>query len=69
MDIAGVVIVAFETELSVAGLVVAKFSKKPIATTASPAITQMTARRIEASCPCESKLEWRTLERKAEGGV
>jgi hypothetical protein len=49
MDIAGVV-VAFETDVSV-DLLVAEFSPKPIATAASPAVTHMTARRIEASLP------------------
>jgi len=63
MDIAGVV-VAFETNVSVVDLLVAEFSPKPIATAASPAVTHMTARRIEVSCPCESKLEYRTLERE-----
>ena len=56
MDIAGVV-AAFEMEISVVDLLVAEFSPKPIATAASPAVTQMTARRIEVSCPCESKLK------------
>jgi len=55
MDIAGVV-VGFETELSVKDLVVAEFSPKPIATAATPAVAQMTARRIEVSCPCWLKL-------------
>src|SRR5215471_18661327 len=50
-DIAGVVIVAFETEISVADWLVAKFSPIPIPTAASPAITHMTACRIEASLP------------------
>jgi hypothetical protein len=50
MDIAGVV-VAFETDVSVVDLLVAEFSPKPIATAASPAVTHMTARRIEASLP------------------
>src|SRR5215467_4918776 len=50
-DIAGVVIVAFETEISVADWLVAKFSPTPIPTAASPAITHMTACRIEASLP------------------
>jgi hypothetical protein len=45
MDIAGVV-EAFETEISVA-----EFSPKAIATAASPAVTHMTARRIEVSLP------------------
>ena len=50
MDIAGVV-VAFETDVSVVDLLVAEFSPKPIATPASPAVTHMTARRIEVSLP------------------
>src|SRR5215467_6617045 len=50
-DIAGVVIVAFETEISVADWLVAKFSPTPIPAAASPAITHMTARRIEVSLP------------------
>src|SRR5215471_7843172 len=50
-DIAGVVIVAFETEISVADWLVAKFSPTPIPTAVSPAITHMTACRIEASLP------------------
>src|SRR6516165_8153580 len=50
-DIAGVVIVAFETEISVADWLVAKFSPTPIPTAASPPITHMTACRIEASLP------------------
>src|SRR5262249_27685912 len=50
-DIAGVVIVAFETEISVADSLVAKFSLTPIATALSAAATHMTARRIEASLP------------------
>ena len=66
MDIAGVA-VAFETEISVVGLLVAEFSPKPIRTAASPAVTHMTARRIEVSCPCESKLE--SLERETGGEV
>ena len=40
-----------ETEISVADLLVAEFSPKPIATPASPAVTHMTARRIEVSLP------------------
>jgi hypothetical protein len=44
-DIVGVV-EAFETEISVA-----EFSPKAIATAASPAVTHMTARRIEVSLP------------------
>ena len=56
MDIAGVV-VAFETDVSVVDLLVTEFSPKPIATAASPAVTHTTARRIEVSCPCESKLK------------
>ena len=48
----------FETEISVLDLLVAEFSPKPIATAASPAVTHITARRIEAPCPC---LEYWTL--------
>ena len=58
-----------ETEISVVDLLVAEFSPKPIATPASPAVTHMTARRIEVSCPCELKLEYRTLERGIGGEV
>jgi hypothetical protein len=50
-DIAGVVIVAFKTEISVADWLVAKFSPTPIATALSAAATHMTARRIEVSLP------------------
>jgi len=67
MDIAGVV-AALETESSVVDLLVAWLSPKPIATAASPAVTHMTARRIEASCTYESKLD-RTLERETGGEV
>jgi hypothetical protein len=42
---------AFETGISVVDLLVAEFSPKPIATPASPAVTHMTARRIEVSLP------------------
>jgi len=49
-DIAAVAVV-FETEISVVDLLVAKISPKPIATAASPEVTYMTARRIEASLP------------------
>ena len=38
-------------EISVVDLLVAEFSPNPIATAASPAITHMTARRIEVSLP------------------
>ena len=55
MDIASVV-VAFETDISVVDLLVTEWPK-PIATAASPAVTHTTARRIEVSCPCESKLK------------
>jgi hypothetical protein len=49
-DIVGVV-VGIETEISVVDLLVAEFSPKPIVTPASPAVTHMTARRIEVSLP------------------
>jgi len=55
MDILAVVL-GFETEVSVSDLLVAEFSPKPIATAASPAITHMTARRIEASLPVRIKV-------------
>jgi hypothetical protein len=58
MDIAGVV-VGFETELLVTDLLVAAFSPKPIATAASPAVTHMTARRIEISLPVRNR-NWST---------
>src|SRR5262249_15989577 len=45
--VAGVVIIAFETEISVADWLVAKLSQKPMATAVSAAATHMTARRIE----------------------
>jgi hypothetical protein len=45
IDIAGVG-VEFETEISVADLLVAEFSPNPIATAVNPAATHMTARRI-----------------------
>ena len=55
IDIAGVG-VGFEMEISFVDLLVAEFRPNPIATAASPAVTHMTARRIEVSpCPCESK--------------
>src|SRR5260221_11907458 len=54
-------------EISVVDLLVAEFRPNPIATAASPAVTHMTARRIEVSCPCKSKLEYRTLERGIGG--
>ena len=54
-------------EISVADLLVTEFRPNPIATAASPAVTHMTARRIEVSCPCKSKLEYRTLERGIRG--
>jgi hypothetical protein len=38
---------AFETELPVTDLLVTEFSPTTIATAASPAVTHMTARRIE----------------------
>jgi hypothetical protein len=66
IDIAGVG-VGFEMEISVVDLLVAEFRPNPIATAASPAVTHMTARRIEVSCPCKSKLEYRTLERGIGG--
>jgi hypothetical protein len=47
-------------EISVVDLLVAEFSPNPIATAASPAITQaithMTARRIEASLPVQIEI-------------
>jgi hypothetical protein len=62
MDILAVA-VRFETEVSVSDLLVAEFdllvaefSPKPIATAASPAVTHMTARRIEASLPVRIKV-------------
>ena len=54
-------------EISFVDLLVAEFRPNPIATAASPAVTHMTARRIEVSCPCKSKLEYRTLERGIGG--
>jgi len=66
IDIAGVG-VGFEMEISFVDLLVAEFRPNPIATAASPAVTHMTARRIEVSCPCKSKLEYRTLERGIGG--
>ena len=56
-----------ETEISVVDLLVAEFSPKSIASPPSPAVTHMTARRIEVSCSCESKLE--SLERETGGEV
>ena len=53
-DIVGVAL-GVETEISVVDLLVAEFSPKPIATPVSPAVTHMTARRIEVSLPVESK--------------
>jgi hypothetical protein len=55
IDIAGVG-VGFEMEISVVDLLVAEFSPNPIATAASPAITHMTARRIEASLPVQIEI-------------
>ena len=46
----------FETEISVLDLLVAEFSPKPIATAASPAVTHITARRIEASLPVQIEI-------------
>ena len=63
IDIAGVV-VRFESELSVMDLLVAEFSPKPIATAVSPAVTHITARRIEVP-RASSESENRTLE----GGI
>ena len=40
-----------ETGISVVDLLVAEFSPKPIATPASPAVTHITARRIEVPLP------------------
>jgi hypothetical protein len=54
-------------EISVVDLLVAEFRPNPIATAASPAVTHMTARRIEVSCPCKSEMEYRTLEREFGG--
>ena len=45
-----------ETGISVVDLLVAEFSPKPIATPASPAVTHMTARRIEASLPVQIEI-------------
>jgi hypothetical protein len=58
IDIAGVG-VGFETEISVLDLLVAEFSPKPIATAASPAVTHITARRIEAPLPVLGVLDVR----------
>ena len=69
IDMTGIVIVAFETEIFVADWLVARLSPTPIATAANPAVTHMIARRIEPSLPCESKLEYRTLERGIWGDV
>jgi hypothetical protein len=55
--------VGVETEISVVDLLVAEFSPKPIATPASPAVTHMTARRIEAS------LSMRRNRRTLEGRI
>src|SRR5262249_15652908 len=68
-DVAGVVIAAFETEISVADWLVAKFSPIPIPTAATPAIRHMTACRIEASLPRANQITG-TLEGGIEtGGV
>src|SRR5262249_15468770 len=66
-DVAGVVIVAFETEISVADWLVAKFSPMPIPTAATPAIRHMTACRIEASLPRANQITG-TLEGGIERG-
>ena len=58
-----------ETEISVVDLLVAEFSPKPIATPASPAVTHMTARRIEVSLPVRTEIEERNLERETGGDV
>jgi hypothetical protein len=55
IDIAGVG-VGFEMEISVVDLLVAEFRPNPIATAASPAVTHMTARRIEASLPVQIEI-------------
>jgi len=51
--------VGFETEISVLDLLVAEFSPKPIATAASPAVTHITARRIESPLPVLGVLDVR----------
>jgi hypothetical protein len=61
--------VSVETEISVVDLLVAEFSPKPIATPASPAVTHMTARRIEVSLPVRIEIEERNLERETGGDV
>jgi hypothetical protein len=58
-DIAGAVIVAFTTDISVADWFLAKFSPTPIATALSAAATHMTARRIEVSMPLRIKITGR----------
>src|SRR5262245_46073511 len=56
IDIAGIVIAASETEISVADWLVAKLSQKPSATAMSPAAATPITVRIEVSCPCEWEL-------------
>jgi len=51
----------FQTEISVVDLLVAWLNPKPTATAASPAVTHMTARRIEVSFRANRNC---TLERK-----